>query len=317
MCPARLILLPAGSAAELAGERIAMVYASPAAAESAQPLADRLGARVGVVPELQEVPGESGTDAVRRCNAALGGIADLHRGESAAVVTQVSLGFPLGPEPVELEHDGDAWSMVPDPNAVTLAAYEQRAERFRATRRPGPRPGHVSLIDLVSAELAPGSRVLEVGGGTGADALELGQRGYRVRRTDGAAAFVDMMRADGQAADQLNLLTDDLGGPYDLVFANAVFLHFSAEQLRGILLKAARAAPLLAFTVREGEGAQWSTRHLDLPRHFTLWQEEPLRRLLDGTGWTPLSVSRGETPVGGWLTVLARSSSDSTVTPDA
>ncbi len=34
-----------------------------------------------------------------------------------------------------------------------------------------------------------------------------------------------MMRADGYAVDRLNALTDDFGGPYEAVFADAVFPH--------------------------------------------------------------------------------------------
>lgn len=125
MCPARLVLLPAGSTADLPGERVAMVYVGPAAAESGESLADRFGARVSVVPEIQEAPAESAQDAVRRSNAALRGIADLHRGETVVVVTQgLSLGFGPGPGPVCLEHDGESWHVVPDP--VVPAPAERR-----------------------------------------------------------------------------------------------------------------------------------------------------------------------------------------------
>ncbi|HEY0692228.1 MAG TPA: hypothetical protein VGD71_24700 [Kribbella sp.] len=86
MCPAWLILLPVGSVENLAGRRIAMVYASPAVAESAAQVAYGLGVRLAVVPELGEVPGESASEAVRRSEEALTGIADLHRGETVVVI---------------------------------------------------------------------------------------------------------------------------------------------------------------------------------------------------------------------------------------
>ncbi|HEU4947853.1 MAG TPA: methyltransferase domain-containing protein [Kribbella sp.] len=306
MCPARLILLPAGSPATLAGHRIAMVYASPSAEGAAALLGDRLGARVSVVPEFREVAGESDDDAVRRSEAALSGIADLHRGETVVVVAPgLSLGLPLGSGVVELEHDGYGWTVVPDSNAVTLAAYEQAAERFRATIPSEPGQVLLDQFDLIDTRLHPGATVLELGSGTGRDALELERRGYRVRRTDAAESFVEMMRSDGHHADRLNALTDEFGGPYDLVFADAVLLHFDRDQLAAVLRKAARASGLLAFSLREGEGAEWSTRHLDLPRHFTMWQEPELRRLLTDCGWTIASLARGSTPVGGWFYVLA------------
>ena len=309
MCPAWLILLPVGSVENLAGRRIAMVYASPAVAESAAQVAYGLGVRLAVVPELGEVPGESASEAVRRSEEALSGIADLHRGEIVVVVApglSLALGLELGARPVELEHDGYGWTMLPNANAVTLATYEQAAERFRTSIPTTAHGPLLEIFELLGTHLQPGARVLELGSGTGRDALELEGLGYRVRRTDGAASFVEMMRADGQQADQLNALTDEFGGPYDLVFADAVFLHFDRDQLAMVLNKASKAAGLLAFSIREGEGDEWSYRRLDLPRHITKWQEPALRQLLTTCGWTPVSVLRGRTPVGGWLYVLAQ-----------
>ena len=313
MCPAWFILLPVGSAENLAGQRIAVVYASPAVAESAGQVAHRLGVRLAVVPELGEVPDESASDAVRRSEEALSWIADLHRGETVVVIApglSLALGLELGAGQVELEHDGYGWTVLPNANAVTLATYEQAAERFRASI---PNTAHgplLEIFELLGSHLQPGATVLELGSGTGRDALELEGLGYRVRRTDGAASFVEMMRADGQQADQLNALTDEFGGPYDLVFADAVFLHFGRDQLAMVLNKASKAAGLLAFSIREGEGDEWSYRHLDLPRHITKWQEPALRQLLANCGWTPISVLRGQTPVGGWLYVLAQRTDD-------
>ena len=113
MCPARLIVLSAGAEADLAGQRVARIYASPTAAEAAELMGKRLGAGVSVVPALQEVAEESESDAVRRCEAVLSGIADQHRGETVVVIAPgLSLGIRVGSGPVELEHDGTGWAMV-------------------------------------------------------------------------------------------------------------------------------------------------------------------------------------------------------------
>jgi hypothetical protein len=118
-------------------------------------------------------------------------------------------------------------------------------------------------------------------------------------------AFLEMMRADGYDADRLDAIADDFGGPYDAVFADAVFLHFDRSQLADVLRKSADAANVLAFSVKEGKGEEWSNRYLDLPRHFVLWQEEPLRALLASTGWTAEQFTRTEFKNGGWFQVLA------------
>ncbi|WP_350274449.1 class I SAM-dependent methyltransferase [Kribbella sp. HUAS MG21] len=287
MCPARIVLLPGDVQEAAVAERVAQVYAGPFEAAAGARLAERLGVRLTVVPELTQRP-----------EAELQAIADLHRGE-AVVVLGLDLGLRL---PAVVEHTGDGWTRVASDNEVTLASYEQAAGKFRDSI---PKEPNHALVDLLAERLEPGGRVLELGSGTGKDALELENRGYVVRRTDAAQAFVEMMRADGHAADRLNAITDDFGGRYDAVYASAVFLHFDRAQLDGVLRKAARTAPLLAFATREGKGEEWSNRHLDLPRHFVLWQEEPLRDLLTATGWSVERLERTDSRIGTWLQILA------------
>ncbi|TCC21849.1 methyltransferase domain-containing protein [Kribbella speibonae] len=287
MCPARILLLPGDVQDAVVGERIVQVYAGPFEAAAGARLAEALAVPLTVVPELTQQP-----------DAELQSIADLHRGETV-VVLGLDLGLTL---PAVVEHTGDGWTRIASDNELTLAAYEQAAGKFRDSIPK--EPNHL-LIDLLGEHLAPGGKVLELGSGTGKDAIELESRGYVVHRTDATQAFVDMMRADGYAADRLNAITDDYGGPYDAVYASAVFLHFDRAQLAGVLRKAGRAAPVLAFATREGKGEEWSKRHLDLPRHFVLWQEEPLRDLLIATGWTVVRLERGDSKIGTWFEILA------------
>jgi SAM-dependent methyltransferase len=287
MCPARILLFPGDVQGAVVGERVAQVYAGPFEAAAGARLADELGVRLTVVPELTQHP-----------DAELQSIADLHRGE-AVVVLGLDLGFKL---PAVVEHTGDGWTRVASDNEVTLASYEQAAGKFRDSI---PKEPNHALIDLLAEHVAPGRQVLELGSGTGKDAIELESRGYVVRRTDATQAFVDMMRSDGYAADRLNAISDDFGGPYDAVYASAVFLHFDRAQLADVLRKAARSAPVLAFATREGKGEEWSNRHLDLPRHFVLWQEEPLRELLTAAGWVVERLERGDSKIGTWFQILA------------
>ena len=287
MCPARILLLPGDVQDPAVAERIAQVYAGPFEAAAGARLADHLGVRLTVVPEL-----------VRRPDDELQSIADSHRGETV-VVLGLDLGLRL---PAIVEHTGDGWSRVPSDNEVTLATYEQAADKFRDSIPTEP---NTDLIGQLAERIAPGARVLELGSGTGRDAVELERRGFVVRRTDATQAFIDMMRADGHVADRLDALHDDFGGPYDAVFADAVFLHFDRAQLADVLRKAARAAKVLAFSTKEGKGEEWSNRHLDLPRHFVLWQEDPLRELLASTGWAIQDLRRVQLKGGGWFSVLA------------
>jgi SAM-dependent methyltransferase len=193
-----------------------------------------------------------------------------------------------------------------DLNDVTLETYEAGAAEY-ATRNAGPYPPVVAFLDRL-AELVGKGCVLELGSGPGRDADYLEGRGVRVIRTDGAASFVEMMRSDGHDARQLDLRTDDFGGPHDAVLADAVLLHLPQRQLEDVLHRlrsAIRDGGLLAFTVKKGTGAGWTTEKLGRPRYFVYWQEQALRQVLTSAGWTVASLEHSTGPADDWLQVIA------------
>jgi 2-polyprenyl-3-methyl-5-hydroxy-6-metoxy-1,4-benzoquinol methylase len=198
----------------------------------------------------------------------------------------------------------------PDANAETLDTYERAARLYRERT---VRHDHETddLVALVTAHAPAGATVLEVGSGPGHDADRLEALGFAVRRTDAARAFVELQRADGHEIDVLDVRTDDLGGPYDVVFAQAVLLHIDRAELPGVLaraLAAVRPGGLLALTLKEGDGEEWSSHKVELPRHFTYWRVEPLRAALVGAGWEPVVLERTSSSYGPWLRALSRRS---------
>lgn len=194
-------------------------------------------------------------------------------------------------------------------NAETLRTYEQAAALYRErTVRGDAEPD--DLVALVAEHAVPGATVLEVGSGPGVDADRLEALGFAVRRTDATRAFVDLLRADGHSADVLDVRSDDLGGPYDVVFAHAVLLHIDRGELPAVLARlrtAVRPGGLLALTLKEGDGEEWSSHKVELPRHFTYWRLEPLRDVLVGAGWEPVVLERTAATYGPWLRSLSRS----------
>ncbi|HEX3909725.1 MAG TPA: class I SAM-dependent methyltransferase [Solirubrobacteraceae bacterium] len=194
-----------------------------------------------------------------------------------------------------------------DPNDVTLETYEAAAADY-AAREVGPGRPVVAFLDRL-AELVGNGCVLELGSGPGRDADYLEGKGLRVIRTDAAASFVAMMRSEGHDARRLDLRTDAFGGPHDAVLADAVLLHLTRDQLESVLRRlraAVRDGGLLAFTVKKGAGAGWSTDKLGLPRYFAYWQEGAVRELLTKAGWTVCSLQHSTEPLDEWLQVIAR-----------
>ena len=198
------------------------------------------------------------------------------------------------------------------PNHRTLDVYEHRAERYEATQAPPP-SWHLTFLDRIAASLGPGAAVLELGSGTGEAARYLADRGLVVQPSDGAVAFVEWMRDTGLSPVRLDVLTDDLGGPWDAVVAFAVLLHLTTEELGTVLDRvrnAVRPDGLLALSVKEGDGSAWSDHRLGSPRFFTFWRPGPLAEVLADHGWTVLDLERRAGDRDLWILLTARRHDD-------
>jgi SAM-dependent methyltransferase len=195
------------------------------------------------------------------------------------------------------------------PGDVTIAGYETAAERYRSQVSALPPPAVIELIERVVGMLPAEASCLELGSGPGHDARELERRGLRVDRTDATGAFVEMLRADGFAARRLDARHDDFGGPYDLVWADAVLLHLTRAEF-GDAVRSARAAVsaggLLSITLKEGDGERWTDERLDVPRYFVYWREESLRTALADAGWDVEWLSHVSGRFDDWIYVIAR-----------
>jgi SAM-dependent methyltransferase len=179
---------------------------------------------------------------------------------------------------------------------ATVAAYDGHAAAYS--------DASWELNDDVRAELdwfagvvGDGGSVLEIGSAGGRDAIQLEERGLTVRRTDVSSAFVELMGSRGYAAELLDPLTDELGGPYDGVWASACLLHVERADLPAVLgnlARATRPGGPLALWLKEGDGEEWSLHgQVRAPRRYVYWREPALRTLLTDAGWRVDDVAHG------------------------
>ncbi|MEO6997184.1 MAG: class I SAM-dependent methyltransferase [Terracoccus sp.] len=207
-------------------------------------------------------------------------------------------------------------------NARTLAAYEQRATVYRDRTGHRSVPAIDAMVKAVSEDSPPGE-ILEIGSAHGRDALTIESRGRTVRRTDATVAFVQMLREQGHRADVLNVLTDELTNDehptYAAVLANAVFLHFTPAELAVVLTKVRAALTedgLLAFSVKRGDGSEWSDHKLGVPRFFQYWQPEPLAEHVEAAGLTVRDLAVDPANPREWVRVVARAAFRRGMRPD-
>jgi SAM-dependent methyltransferase len=199
-------------------------------------------------------------------------------------------------------------------NEDTVRSYDASAAEYAA--EAATMPGWVmGEIDAFVDALGGTGRILEIGSGGGRDARELERRGLRVRCTDVAQGFVDLLRADGFRADRLDPLTDDLAdphdpdAPYDGVWSCACLFHVAREDLVTVLARlgaATRSGGRIHASFKEGDGEDRSTSGTpDAPRRYTdtLWRAADLRLQFTAAGWVVDGIGpHGATP---WLAVRA------------
>lgn len=193
---------------------------------------------------------------------------------------------------------------------VTLGSYERGVQHYLRHSPAVPHPSAAAFRARVLACLASGDRMLELGSGPGRDAAFFEASGIAVQRSDGASAFVSMLHEQGYEAKLLDVTRDELGQDLDAIYANAVLVHLTPQQLDGLLrraTRAVRATGLLAFTVKEGDGEAY-TEEKGLRRYFRYWREPQLGEVLARTGWRPDSIEHAQGRREAWLQAICRPS---------
>lgn len=161
----------------------------------------------------------------------------------------------------------------------------QRAFDSVAADYDGPRGNNeliqrmrLTLWDAVHAELPAGSRLLDLGCGTGIDAAEFARRGFRVVATDWSPRMVERTRARAAAAGLDGRVTaahlgvqqlDRLDGGFDGIYSNFGPLN-CAPDLRAVAGECARLlrpGGVLVFSVI-GRICPWELGHYALRGRF-------------------------------------------------
>ncbi|HEY2811681.1 MAG TPA: class I SAM-dependent methyltransferase [Rhabdochlamydiaceae bacterium] len=183
--------------------------------------------------------------------------------------------------------------MLSDNNAITLHSYDAGIKEYVEKSPAEVTEDFKPWVDKTLALLAKSARIFEIGSGFGRDARYMESHGFNVQRSDAALGFVTFLKKEGYDAHLFNAVTDDFGGPYDLIFANAVFLHFTQEELEKILVKTrASLSPngLLSFSIKQGQGEEWESVKLGHPRYFRYWRCEDMITLLNFKGFAVLET---------------------------
>ena len=195
-------------------------------------------------------------------------------------------------------------------NQETLTVYQEYFDEYVDGTPQVTESPYKEWIDELLARVDTQTPILEIGSAFGRDADYIKNAGYaNITPTDAFDAAVASLKQRGFVnAHKLNLLTDDIEGRYGLVIAIAVFLHFTETEFVSVLRKL--QGPLsekgiLGFTVKQGDGEEWSEHKMGAPRFFHYWQMEPLRRSVEDCGYAVLDI-RNTDESQKWLAVTCQ-----------
>lgn len=198
-------------------------------------------------------------------------------------------------------------------NDQTIKSYEAHVQEY-INSDPGISDIMKQWFGEAVAGLPKTAHILELGSAFGRDAAYLQGLGYSVECTDAVKAFVALLQEKRFNARRLNAITDELGGPYDLILANAVLLHFTRTETTQVLKKVYAALAkqgTFAFSLKQGDGENWSDEKLGAPRYFCFWTEDQIRQLLEQIGFQDIrniqETSGGEAKASAaWIRIIAK-----------
>ncbi|RFB88385.1 methyltransferase type 12 [Rhizobium leguminosarum bv. trifolii] len=186
----------------------------------------------------------------------------------------------------------------------TIDSYEGCADEYSRIVDPFPAASLEAALRQVAIAAGQGGRVLEIGSGPGWDADFLETQGVFVRRTDATRRFLELQAAGGKAGEFLNVITDDLGGPYDAVIALCVLIHVPRDQTGHVLEKIAaalRPGGVFLVTMRDGDGETSGAYHM------TYWRRDDFALCIKAAGldleWDAYRMGRNNEA---WNTFYAR-----------
>lgn len=198
---------------------------------------------------------------------------------------------------------------------ATLEAYEQHAKQYILQTPVVELNAEGDLAKWILKSLETTSQedvILEIGSATPRDAIFMRSQGFQVQCTDATIAFLDDLAKRGEPAYHLNILDDILEkNQYSMMFANAVFQHFTPQQTHYALSKMFNALPKkgsVALSLKQGTGERWITEKFPSRRFVHYWQPGSIVSLFELIGFEVVYLAydvRGEFNDHKWIMLTA------------
>lgn len=168
-------------------------------------------------------------------------------------------------------------------NTITLESYENNIEKYISWTRSQVSWDSKIWIDKTLSYISKKSKILELWTWNWRDADYIEWLWYDILRSDWVNSFIDYHTKNWKEIIKLDLLNFDIEWEFDLVFANAVLLHFNYEQFIEIIKNIKKILTpnwIFSFSVKEWIWDEITTTKLWNERFFKYWNEQEIQDLL-------------------------------------
>lgn len=200
-------------------------------------------------------------------------------------------------------------------NKLTIEAYDQTADTYiqhTSQTYDGTRQRLRAWIDTTLGYVKPNGNILEIGSATPRDARYMRSKGFNVQCSDASKSFIEYLRSVGEPALDIDITKDSVQGSYDLIFANAVFPHFTKKDTLQALANihdALASEGILAFNVKQGTGDEWVDEKLGNKRYINYWEPHEIYEIVRQANYEVIELedgSEGERPTHIWTRIIAQ-----------
>ena len=184
-----------------------------------------------------------------------------------------------------------------DVNQQTIQSYDDHVQDYIDNTPKELSDDFRAWLDGNLNVLPAAAKILELGSAFGRDADYMESKGFSVERSDASKGFVKLLHDQGHSARLLNAITDVWGEGYDMVFADAVLLHFNRDETGAVAHKAfqaVRPGGRFVFSLKRGDGDELSTQKLGAPRYFCYWQPEAIEHVLHDAGFSIVQFTHSD-----------------------
>ncbi len=192
---------------------------------------------------------------------------------------------------------------------ITTKTYQDNYQLYKEKTPNEVSGDFVRFMDLFLEQLPEGGSIFEIASAHGRDAMYFRDKGFSILCTDIIPDALVELAHDGfetRYVDVLEDIPDDIKD-FDGVFANAVFHHFTPQQVKDIfisLINKLKPGAIFAFKVKEGSGEEMETGKLGGERYFKFWSQEEMNSLVEEVGWT--IVDSGHSSDGKWVELVCK-----------